>query len=185
MHLTSRKARLSLPACLRALHGRTARALQCFAQRKVCSAACEVACHIPAAGTHPCGASCLSQAAVCIVGRWAFFCRSSVLGSSDCKSELLKNLFCSSPWSHSMETWMWDLMIWRMTFPGTVFPFISAVLTLVFPNAGNSAGLNCRGRVGSSGTIFLEKRQLMCTAITRSVECTAHTATPTEGDGVP
>lgn len=35
MHLISRKACLSLPACLRALHGRTARALQCFAQGKL------------------------------------------------------------------------------------------------------------------------------------------------------
>lgn len=52
-------------------------------------------------------------------GGGAFFCGSSLLGSSNCKSELLKNLSCSYPWSHSMEMWMWDFMIWRTIFLGT------------------------------------------------------------------
>lgn len=69
-------------------------------------------------------------------------------------------------------------------FSQGLFPYTSGVLTLIFQNAGNSAGLNFRGRVGNSCTIFLEKGQLMCIAITHSVNCTAQLQ-PVQGDGFP
>lgn len=56
---------------------------------------------------------------------------SSVLRSCYRKTEPLNNLPCSSPWSHSMEMWIWDPNDLE-NFSGMISPCTSWALTLWF-----------------------------------------------------